>query len=171
VETDEKSSFPAGTVFIVPAFTTLSINWSDPVEIIIMQPDQQLFQDSFSQSSLFKENNSTKNVTSFSCKDCKPLSHLIWDEICQRGGQDEAYLNVLGLVLMRTIARVLLNERASTDIKIGLSNQRVIRYKRISTKTFTSLFRFRIWLRCWEFPQAIFRRAFERVLDRRLTNT
>lgn len=121
VETDEKSSFPAGTVFIVPAFTTLSINWSDPVEIIIMQPDQQFFQDSFFQNSLFKENNGPKNVTSFSCKDCMPLSHLIWDEICQRGGQDEAYLNALGLVLMRTIARVLLNERASTDSKIGLS--------------------------------------------------
>ena len=47
--------------------------------------------------------------------------YLIWDEICRRGGQDEAYLNALGLVLMRTVARSLLNERASIDNKVGLS--------------------------------------------------
>lgn len=121
VRQDEKSSYPAGTVFIIPASTDLSIDWPNPIEIISMQPDEQLLQDGPFLASLFGEINGSKNVASFSCKDCMPLSHMIWDEICRRGGQDEAYLNALGLVLMRTVARSLLNERASIDNKVGLS--------------------------------------------------
>ncbi|MHC5232110.1 AraC family transcriptional regulator [Brucella sp. LJL56] len=117
----EKSSCSAGTVFIIPASTDLSIYWPERAEIVIGQFDEQLVQDALFESSSFGEIDGFRSAIKFSCKECLPICHMIWEEICQRSGQGESYLNALGLVLSRTIALSLLNDRALIDSRGGLS--------------------------------------------------
>jgi len=117
----EQSNCSAGTVFIVPASVDLSIDWPDSIEIIIMQPEEHLLRETFCLEPRFYEINGTRNVEKISCKESISLSHLIWDEVCRRGGQDKPYLTALSLVLMRTLAHIALNDRVSSDNKAGLS--------------------------------------------------
>ncbi len=121
VPTDDTSSCSAGTVFIIPASTDLSINWSEPVEIIIGQLDGWVLQDFLLENSFFGRVDDNGSVLRSLCKECLPISHMIWDEICQRDGHDKSYLNALSLVLMHTIARGVRNDRILIDSKAGLS--------------------------------------------------
>lgn len=121
VHMSEQSSCPAGTVFIIPASVDLSIEWPESIEIIIIQPEERLLLESFCLNPRFCEINDTGNVARFSCKECISLSHLIWDEICLRGGLDRPYLAALSLVLTRTLARGALSDHIANHNKAGLS--------------------------------------------------
>ncbi|WP_249126764.1 helix-turn-helix transcriptional regulator [Brucella oryzae] len=118
---DEAPSCSAGTVFIIPASTDLSINWSASVEIIIGHLDGRVLQDVLLESSIFRRVEENRSVLRSSCKECLPISHMIWDEVFQRDGYNKSYLNALSLVLMHTIARSVLSDHVLIENKAGLS--------------------------------------------------
>ncbi|MFK0683377.1 AraC family transcriptional regulator [Ochrobactrum sp. BD67] len=121
VQAHENSSCPVGTVFIIPDSMELAIDWPEPTEILIGQFNGVGLRDMHLQNPLIREINATKSVVKFVCKECLPISSMIWDEICLQAEQDEPYLRALGLVLMHTIARNALDDRVVADTKIGLS--------------------------------------------------
>jgi len=117
----ENSNCPTGTVFIIPAFVKLTIDWPEPTEVLIGHFDGQILLDVFFENIWKHEIKNFGSAAKFLCKECLPISNMIWDEIRMRGEGDEPYLRALGLVLMHTIARSAPGNRISTDSKAGLS--------------------------------------------------
>jgi len=135
-QTGENTNCAAGTVFIIPDSVKLSISWPEPIEILTGQFDGHLLRDVSFDNILNHEINNLGNVIKFLCKDCLPISNMIWDEIRLRGGQDESYLRALGLVLMHTIVRSAPDGQATTDSKTGLNKPACHRIETYLTQNF-----------------------------------
>jgi len=132
----EISNCPTGTVFIIPASAKLSIVWPESTEVLIGQPDRLFLRDAFFPNICNRDIEHFGNSAKFLCKECLPISNMIWDEIRLRGEQDEPYLRALGLVLMHIIARNAPGNRIPTDSKVGLSKLACHRIETYLTQNF-----------------------------------
>ncbi|WP_411506730.1 helix-turn-helix domain-containing protein [Brucella anthropi] len=114
---------PAGTVFLASKLTDLSINWPEPVDILIVHMGEHDLDRHDFYSVLTGNAGPSANLASFVCRHCLQIGQLIWSEFREEAHADDVYLAALYQALVLRLARGGDDLRARANAEEGLSSQ------------------------------------------------
>lgn len=114
---------PAGTVFFASKLTDLSINWPEPVDILIVHMGEHDLDRHAFYSVLTGNAGPSANLASFVCRHCLQIGQLIWSEFREEAHADDVYLAALYQALVLRLARGGDDLRARANAEEGLSSQ------------------------------------------------